>query len=369
MSKKRSFWEKYAHKKIEVNDSFTGNELHILSEEELAQLKTIRSTTYLKAGIAGALGIILLYVPYHIFGETLFPSRTITLPYFNIDVQVEIEFLIFTLVLVFIEIWYLTYININAVSAIANACGFPRKEDQLLEGNIRALVNVGIEKKQKDLDTLGINPYAGLSKVGVWLFYVLVKLKAAISSVLWKILVSKILGRFAFRALVDLFGAPLYAVWNIYAARKVMNEARVRVMAPSLIDQFTKSLQSDFLNESDFKKTIYNGLHLISTSKRSYHNNHFLLASSLIKAFDIDVEADYTEKKVFLKELSLLSEKKQEAISRLIVFGIIIDGNLNFIEKRAIAKLQKEGVIPFSMEEIKKWSNDYFEGKGLEGLV
>ena len=104
MSKKRSFWEKYAHKKIEVNDSFAGNELHILSEEELAQLKTIRSTTYLKAGIAGALGIILLYVPYHIFGETLFPSRTITLPYFNIDVQVEIEFLIFTLVLVFIEI-------------------------------------------------------------------------------------------------------------------------------------------------------------------------------------------------------------------------------------------------------------------------
>jgi len=57
-----------------------GNELFLLSEEELLGLKKIRNSTYLKAGLAGVLGVALLFIPYHVFGEILFPVSRIWIP-------------------------------------------------------------------------------------------------------------------------------------------------------------------------------------------------------------------------------------------------------------------------------------------------
>ena len=369
MPKKKSFWEKYALSKIGIQEALADDySLHILNDSEISNLKEIRRNTYLKAGIAGALGIILLYLPYHLFGESLFPKRMFELPWINEPVELELEFLIFSLVMVFIEIWYLTYVNINAVAAIAKTCGFPRETDVDAEGNIQTLVNVSIEKKQKELKSLGINPYEGLSSTGVFAFQIIIKLKAAISSFIWKILVTKLLGRYAFRMLIDVLGAPLYACWNIWASKKVMNEARVRVMAPSLIKQYTAILFEEFGGNQEFMKVLYNTLHSISTSKRSFHYNHFLLASSLLTRFDIELNDRMEVNSDFLKKIDELSIEVQVAVSKLVLFGIMIDGNLTFMEKRSVRILQKEGVIPYSMNQISGWSRNYFDGKGMDAF-
>lgn len=367
--KRKSFWENYALRKIEVQEALTGDDSwHILNESKRKKLKVIRKKTYFKAGLAGALGIILLYVPYHVFGESLFPKRMVSIPFVSNEIELEIEFLIFSLAMVFIEIWYLTYVNINAVAEIAKACGFPKKKEADVEENIETLVNVSIEKKQKELKSLGINPYEGLNKIGVFAFQVLVKLKAAISSFIWKILVTKLLGRYAFRMLVDVLGAPLYACWNMWAAKKVMNEARVRVIAPSLIKQYTNLLSEEFRGNQEFQSVLYNALHSISTSKRSFHYNHFLLASSLLTKFDVELKENMDVDTDFLTKVDELSAEVQKAVGKLVLFGIMIDGSLTFIEKRSIKTLQKEKVIPYSSEQINSWSKDYFEGKGMENF-
>ncbi len=365
--KKRSFWERYAYGQLSKNTrTQQSDDLFILSAEEKEALRKIRNATYLKAGLAGALGIILLYVPYHLFGETLFPKRDIWIPFYENYIELEIEFLIFSIVLVFIEIWYLTFVNIKAVDRIAKACGCLNPIDTNFEEDLNSLINVGLEKKHKELEKVGINPYEGLSKWGVFAFQILIKLKAAISGFIWKIFVSKILGRYALRMVVDVLGAPIYAIWNIYAARKVMNEARVRVMAPPLINNFAMQLEAEFKDNTEFKSVIYPTLQAISISKRSFHYNHFLLATSLLTRFNIEVNPDISYDSDFLKKVDELSPKIQKAVSKLIVFGILIDGGLSQIEKRSLIRLKKEGVLPYSLEEVKVWSKNYFEGKGLE---
>lgn len=367
MAKKKSFWERYALKQLSIQEqSLNEDKLYILSEDQLKALKKIRINTYIKAGLAGALGIFLLYIPYNLFGESLFPKRSFFIPWIEMDVELEIEFLVYSLVLVLVEIYYLTYVNIKAVSAIAKACGCPNNSDPYLEDNVNALVNVGLEKKQKDLKKLGINPFDGLSKVGVWIFQMLIKLKAAVSGFLWKLLIKKILGRYALRMLVDLLGAPLYAAWNIYASRKVMNEARVRVMAPPLINKFSYHLYEEFKDNEEFKGIIYDAMQAISTTKRSFHYNHFLLASTLLNKFDIEIKEKPQLNSKFLKEVDNLSPAIQNSVAKLILFGIIIDGGLTTIEKRSIHRLKKEGVLNYSMDEINGWSEDFFAGKGLD---
>lgn len=368
--KKRSFWERYAYRQLSKNvRTQEDDDLYVLSTEEKDALRKIRISTYVKAGLAGALGIILLYVPYHIFEETLFPKRDIWIPIYGDYLSLEIEFLIYSIVLVFIEIWYLTFLNIQAVDKITKACGCLNPNDTDFEQDVDALISVGLEKKHKDLEKVGIDPYEGLSKWGVVAFQMLIKLKATISGFVWKIFVSKILGRYAFRMVVDVLGAPIYAAWNIYASRKVMNEARVRVMAPPLINRFSLQLQEEFKGNEEFRSVIYPTLQAISVSKRSFHYNHFLLATSLLTRFDIDVQADPDYDKDFLKKVDELSPEIQKAVSKLIVFGILIDGGLSQIEKRSLIRLKKEGVLPYSFETIKKWSDDYFEGRGMEELL
>ena len=368
--KKRSFWARYAYRQLSKNvRTQEAEDLFILSDEEKVALRKIRISTYLKAGIAGALGILLLYVPYHIFGESLFPKRDIWIPIYGDYLQLEIEFLVYSIVLVFIEIWYLTMTNIQAVDRISKACGCLDPHNSNFDEEVDSLINVGLEKKHKELEKVGINPYEGLSKWGVLAFQVLIKAKAAISGFIWKIFVSKILGRYAFRMVVDILGAPIYSIWNIYAARKVMNEARVRVMAPPLINNYAMQLEAEFKDNEEFKSIIYPTLQAISVSKRSFHYNHFLLATALLTRFNIEVNEDPTYDSDFLKKVDELSPEVQKAVSKLIVFGILIDGGLSQIEKRSLIRLKKEGVLPYSLDEVKVWSRNYFEGRGLGELL
>jgi len=223
MAKRKGFWERYAHKKLSVTKREQDiHDQYILTDEEHATLKKIRNRTYLKAALAGITGVILLYVPYHLW-PNLFPVRNIWIPIYNDYLELEIEFMVYGFLLVLLEIWFLTYINIAAVVDIAETCGSPRRQDSNYEDILGALVNVSVEKKQKELQALGINPYEGLSPIGVFAFQMLIRLKATISGVLWKLLVRRLLGRYAIRLLVDLLGGPVYALWNIICARKVMN--------------------------------------------------------------------------------------------------------------------------------------------------
>lgn len=367
MSKKKSFWERLAHKRLSTGENFQDNEeLYTLSDTEVSQLKKIRNITYVKAGLAGFLGIALLYVPYYIWGEMLFPKRLFNLPFIENPIELEIEFLVYSLVLVFIEIWYLTFINITAVDQISKTCGSPNPSDPLYENHIEDLINIGLDKKQKELETLGINPFDGLSRSGVFAFQTLVRLKATLSGFIWKIFVGRILGRYAFRMLVDLLGGPLYAFWNILGARKVMNEARVRVMAPPLIKNFVDQLAEKNENSPDLRRSLINGLQVIATSKRAFHYNHYLLATTILNRFDLTINPETDFEKEFVYRIDELPESIQKSIVKLIVFGIIIDGRLSMMEKRTLIKLHKEGVLPYTYDQVKEWSNDYYEGRGLE---
>jgi len=270
MAKRKGYWEKVAQKKIGNSVSIQqGEELFLLSEKEVTLLKKIRIQTFIKAGLAGTLGVLLLYVPYHLFEEELFTMNEVWVPLYGQYIEVEISFLIYSVFLVLVEIWYLTYLNIKAVAAISHLCGHPNPTDVNYENNLNALISVGIEKKQKQLESIGINPYQGLSKTGVTLFQMMLKLKAAVSNMLFRILVKKMLGRYALRFVLDFAGIPVYAFWNIWGTSKVMNEARIRVMAPPLIKKLAIDIYEEQKDNEEFIKSLYDTLQLISESKSS----------------------------------------------------------------------------------------------------
>lgn len=366
---KMGFWERFANRELSRIDTVqSGSELFLLTDKEIAALKKIRKSTFWKVGLSGALGVILLYGPYHLFGETLFPITKIWIPVYEDYLEVEIGFLIYSLVLVLFEIWFLTYTNIKAVTKIAHACGHPNPSDENFENNINALIAVGLEKKQDQLESIGINPYEGLNPFGVVVFQFALRLKAAVSGILFKLLVKKALGRYALRAVIDFAGIPVYAFWNIWGARKIMDEARIRVMAPPLIKRCADLLYESQKDNPEFKKFLYDTLQLISESKRSFHYNHFLLSITLFEKFGIELKEEPPYNDGFLEEIIDLSPKTRRGVQQLFVFGIMIDGGISRREKKAIRYLIEKKILPYSEVEVLKWAKDYFDGRGIEGF-
>jgi hypothetical protein len=368
-AKRKGYWEKVAHKKIGVSGAIQqGEELFILSENEVEQLKKIRFQTYVKAGVAGTLGVLLLYIPYHLFEEALFPVSHVWLPVYEGYIDVEVSFLIYSVVLVLFEIWYLTYLNIKTVSSISRLCGHPNPTDENYENNLNALISVGIEKKQKQLESIGINPYQGLSKIGVTLFQMMLKLKAAVSNMLFRILVKKMLGRYALRFVLDFAGIPVYAFWNIWGAGKVMKESRIRVMAPPLIKKLANDIFLEQKENKEFVESLYDTLQLISESKRSFHYNHFLLSITMLDKFGVEINEELVYNDDFIEEIPDYSDLTKKGIEQLFVFGIMIDGKVSLREKKAVRYLVEKKVLSCSENDVIQWSKDYYNGKGIESF-
>lgn len=364
---KKSYLEKYAWRELtRAKGDQTGQDLYLLSDQEQKVLASIRKSAYLKAGIAGALGVILLYVPYHLFGSILFPERLIFIPFLNETIALEVEFLVYSVVLVVIEIAYLTYLNIKMVSAITATCGSPSKQDQKYEENLNSLVLVSLEKKEKELAKIGINPFDGLSKWAVMAYQILLKLKAAMSGFVLKLIVKKLAGRYLLRIFVDLAGIPIYVFWNIWGVRIVMREALVRVMAPPLIKKFVDQLAEEFHGREDFQRLIFPALQTIAVSKRAFHYNHYLLATSLMERFSAVAKENKADTKIFLKLLHQQNSDIKQAIGFVLVFGMILDGRLSAREHRLLAELRESGCVACSNHEINGWAEDYLKGRGLE---
>lgn len=372
--KKKGFWEKLAYKELTTkNDSFNADEAHyLLNEEERKNVKRIKRNAVIKAATAGAMGVILLFIPVHLYsylsnGE-LFPKTQVWIPIYGDYIGIQIGYYIYSFILLFLEIWYLTYVNITAVAATAQACGFPDQQDKNYEASLNGLIAVGLERKQKELESIGINPYEGLTKWQVFLYQTVIRLKAMLTGFLFKLLIRRVLGRYAIRAVVDLAGIPVYAFWNGFATRTILNKARVRIMAPALIKRFTDKIYVEAKGNEVFIKHLFDYLQNISVTKRDYHYNHYLLSISLMQKFEVSAKESPMTRDDLFEFMEHQDTKTKLLYSKLLAFGLMIDGSVSTRETIILNELRDKKILPYSVDQIKDWTKGFFDGEGMENF-
>ncbi len=344
------------------------NSLHLLSDEEVKTIKKAVIYTLFWAAIFGMLGVLLLYLPLYYFPE-YFYEYTLTSPFSEEVYKIPVVNIIYGFMLVYIEIYALMAINIRAVFKIAEVCGFPDKDDPDYDQHIESLMRVGLEKDDKSSTTYGLDPMQGASRWTLFLFLLISRLKATISNYVAKILLRRILGRYALRKVIDMVGLPVFAFWNAYASYVVIHETKVRIMAPNLIRQLCKDLFIRYQHTPEFTEYIYDTLQYIAMSKRKYHHNHFLLAKNILVTFNIPVKEVHPLHEKYFDKIKNAKPEIKDGVIQLLLLGFIIDGNLSPKESSTIQKLYKEGIIPYNVTMVKKWISSFIQGKGLDGLV
>lgn len=344
----------------------TDNQLFLLTDEEIRSIRRKETVAVWLAAFFGAMGVVLLYVPQYLlpqyFPETRFHlfGKTFTIP---------VVMLVYSLVLVIIEIMLLTFLNIWCAHEIAVATGFLNYQSKKEKNKRSLLVNIGLEKKNKEILKYGIDPLQGINRKALMLWNFFFILKATLSNMLFKVLIQRLLGRYAVKALQDFAGIPIFALWNAYGTKVILKEARVVIMGQNLIEYVSVLIGKDQQPADAFKNLLYDTLQYIAVSKRDFHQNHYILTKNLFELYGITPKETHWLEKEYYQKLHAAGKEEKEICQLLICIGFILDGKLSINEHLQIKELQKEGLIDLSTDAIKNYQRDFLNGRGIEGLI
>lgn len=353
--------EKLAHRYIKdsvAKNTYPSDEPHLLNEHEIKTINRVRTKTLVMAAVIGTLGVLFLYLPQY-FMPFLFPVSHFKL--FGSVYDIEIVATVYGIALIWPELWALNYINLKAVKEISLACVYPRPNSNDFDFHVNALTDAGLEKEDKGIQKFGLNPYLHIPKAMLWAILIVNRLKATLSNMVIKIVIKRILGRYAVRQVTDLAGIPIFAFWNAWASDQVITEAKFRIMAPMALSGVLQKLQN---LQTDFSQYIFSALQFSVAQKRKYNYAQFYWSNLLHQSYSFKDTGNYSFE-VFNHALKKEKPEVQKAISIIIVCSMVIDGKLSLRERKALKSLHNEGWLTYNIDEILNISKSFNTGKGL----
>jgi hypothetical protein len=260
------------------------------------------------------------------------------------------------------EIWVLNIINIRAVRKLCEILQFPSIEQKDYNEQITLLTEAGLEMPDEHLKLLHINPYIGLSKFSYYTLFIFTKAQAFLSGLVAKIIIRRILGRYALRIVMDLVGVPVYAFWDAWASHKVLREAQIRIIATASSKHFLAQFTPEELQQLSDKLGLL--IHFIAQQKRQYSFALYAYIKEIVKVTpQLDLHHD---KVVEWKELITNNENSNRLLAKLMIFGFIVDGTLSVKERLTLHKFAKEDWFPMSINDVEELLHHYLEGEKLK---
>jgi hypothetical protein len=342
-----------------LDASHPTDEPYVLNEVESWVIRRVRRRTLFLAAGLGVVGVLLLYLPQY-FWPSFFQDFKLT--FLNTPYNIPVISILYGMLLVYMEVYVLMYLNLNAIRTIMAICQFPRAHDAQYERNLRAIADAATKWEYQGIFGFRNDQLFGRPGWGLTSFFWANTVKAVLSDVLLRVLIRRFLGRFAFRQFTDLVGMPVFAFWNAFASAQILREAQVRVMAPLTIRSFVDELYEEWGKNDSFRKLISPVLACVGIQKRQYNYAHHLLSEAIEHRFDLKLTTASLDA---LDHPSKLPLELRKGLERLIIFAALVDGKLTFSEKKCLRHLRAKGWITYTLTDIHQIGRQYNAGKGL----
>ncbi|TAE32296.1 MAG: hypothetical protein EAZ91_05370 [Cytophagales bacterium] len=342
-----------------LDASHPTDEPYVLNEVEAWVIRRVRWRTLAMAAGLGILAVLLLYLPQYFwpaffqeFAFTIAP-KTYTVPVIAI---------LYGVLLVYVEVYALMYINLTAIRTIMAICQFPRTHDAQYDRHLRAIASAALNGHYGGILTFRTDQLLGRPGWGLASFFWTNTVKAVLSDVAIRVLLRRVVGRFAFRQTLDLIAMPVFAFWNAFASAQILREAQVRVMAPLTIRSFVDELYEEWGKHEEFRQLMPAALACMNIQKRQFNYAHHLLAEAIEHRFELKLSV--SDSPTSLQSPTLAADVRK-GLERLIIFAALVDGRLSWAEKKCLRHLRTEGWITYSIADIKQIGRQYNNGKGL----
>ncbi len=291
-------------------------------------IKKIKRQTLSMAALYGALGVLFLYIPQYIF-PAQFANSSYTLPLIDYTIEFSVFEIIYGLLLVGIEIWLLIKGDLKATGKIVALYDFNPQKD-LAETS--ELVKIALNKDAKKYTELGINPYQNFSKTSLLFVRLLYTAKAFLSNFVFKIILKRIIGRFAVREVVDMAGIPIYAFWNAFASAQIIRKTQMRMKSSEMIHKTAQYFKRHYANSADFKGILYDTFEFTAITKKSFYPSDFIFAKHFLETFNIKIKKEHSLPDNYFEKIDKLPDDIKIAVGQLLILCFMIDGKIGTFE-------------------------------------
>lgn len=342
---------------VQVDDA-----LYLLNDAEIAAVKKRERIAIALSAFIGAMGVILLYVPYYIAPDW-FPETTITPA--GRSFSLPLVFGAYSVLLVAIEILLLAMLNIWCAHEVAVATGFLDYENKAHPGKRNLLLDIGMEKKNKKVLQYGIDPLLGVNRRVLLLWNLLFILKASLTNILFRFFIQRVAGRHLIRAIQDFAGIPIFAFWNAFGTRIILREARIIIMGQNLVEVFMHRMRQVPLPDGPDKELYADTMQFIAVNKRDFHQNHFLLTRNVFEMLGVDAREGAWDLPGYLSRLTAAPPAIREHCISLIILGLVLDGKISGRERARITDLHQRDLLPYNVAQMQQMTRDFTEGRGI----
>lgn len=330
--------------------SSKGN-IQLIPPEQLKAIRSLQIRVYFWAAVIGAVFVLLAILPYHY--TSYFKEQTIYI--LGQEFVVELTYMLYILLLLMPEIWLLNLINMHAIKKMCQILQMPHQGQNDYEEQIAVLTEAGLEMSPQYLKIYDINPYLGMSKFAYYGIYILNKAKAALSNIVAKLIVRRFLGRYALKVMVDLAGVPIYAFWNAFASYWILKEAKVRLISQAAVNNFMSGISEQELLLVQDKIPLL--IHFIAQEKRRYNFAIYTYIKGFVERLpELNL---HLKKVVRIEEIMDGDDQSNKILGRLLIFGLIVDGQLSVRERLSLYKIKDKEWLPFSVKEIHLMAGNY----------
>mgnify|MGYP003339947771 CR=1 FL=1 len=321
-----------------------------------ASVKKIYHSALWKAGMLGAGGVFLFYLPMYFFSVF---QKKISLTIFGFTFDFACAEVSWCALLTFLEIIFLTLVHLRMVHNIAVIAGTLNMETKNEVTN--DLFNVATLQHDKIIKGFGLNPFQGISKFLLFLINLLNVLKAVIANKILRYLIQRFSSRYVLKYVLDLAGTPIYVLLNMYITRRIYLDLFASLYGRQVVDNYFSSVSSSELNEEE-KELLYDSIQLVVMCKRGFHPNHTYLTKKLFVRFGIKAK----KKHQFTDDYRLCFSKAREEVKRLcrdiIVIGFILDGRISYFERRRIRLLFSGDNSFVTLSDLQKAASHFRKG-------
>ncbi|MBN9299979.1 MAG: hypothetical protein J0I41_23455 [Filimonas sp.] len=351
---------------LPIRSVVTDDRLYILNDAEVNAIKKREHVALLVSAFYGAMGVVLLIIPQYYF-PWIFPKTIMQA--WGRQFELPLIFWAYSVLLVYIELVLLTLLNIWCAHEVAVATGFLNYDNKYADHRQKMMIDIGLEKKNKQILKYGIDPLQQANRKVVLLWNLMFMLKATLSNFVFKLFIERVCGRYAARVLKDIVGIPIFAFWDAFATYSILNKAKIIIMGQNFIEGMAQAIYKAQPPTESFKLLLYDTMQYIAISKRDFHENHYLLTKNLFELYDVTIKEKHLLDDSYLQRLETIPGQERKIVVLLIIAGFLLDGKISAREKRKIRLMNEDGILKESEATIERWAHDFMYGKGLDELL
>jgi hypothetical protein len=341
------------------------DDIHVLNPQERQHLRRLQRDAVIRAAMAGGIsaglgvlaGILLEPMLLGLGDEAPFD---VWLPYFALVTSISV-------LVTFVEIGFLYWDalrTVHRISAVAGLELFPMGSEN--SSVALALVRAALELPNPPDDLEGVNPRREISKFRFLVGTLIYKLKATATNFILKALLRRIVGRSAFRTLIELVAVPVYAAWNAVICYWVLRQARIRAMGPSAAAEFLSQILQDAGKLDEHAQlAVFRAAGAAIVRTVDLHPNHIAMMQLIERRLGDPGGVQLDDSKLFLEHLATLTPAAQVIALRVLVMASIIDGRIALRERQLLKEAYVVAGYPDDIHKAERLCKAFVRGDDL----